>query len=233
MVFSYFHGTSTIFLDSIRKHGLGAVNPNIEFKNLEVLKFLFATCEHHIPNNSKHQHLRDTTKAMVHQGIHKLVDEKGKKLYNYYRHDGIFVSLSKIRAAIYSVTNKYGSEILERCILHYEILIEEKVEFKIPPEIDLFNFRQYIEVETKPIMVKIVSVPDKNLETEDGKPASDTLNFLRRSIPSMSQKDKFERFQFYNFKLLTPIPVEQLKFYEIEYEGSPGQKKFEIMLCGI
>lgn len=232
MVFKYFHGTSTIFLDSIKKHGLGTINPNIELKNLDVLKFLFELCETQIPHNSRYQKLRDSSWAMAHQGINELVDEKGNRLNLHYRHDGIYVSLSRIRAATYAVLNKYGSEILERCIQLYELLIEERIEFEIPSEIDLFNFRQYIEFESKPIIIEVRGVPDEDLEKEDGKTAKEALDFLRREIPKMSQKEEFEFLQYCNFKLLKPIAVEQLRFYEIEYEGQPG-KNFEIILCKI
>tara|TARA_R110002096_G_scaffold236590_3_gene427356 strand:- start:214 stop:912 length:699 start_codon:yes stop_codon:yes gene_type:complete len=232
MVFKYFHGTSTIFLESIKKHGLGAINPNIEYKNLDVLKYLFDQCEIHIFRNSRYQKLRDTTWAMVHQGVNKLEDEFGNSTSFHYRHDGIFVSLSRIRAAIYSVPNKYGSEVLERCIQLYQLLHEDGIEIEIPSEIDLFNFRQYINVETKPIMIEISGVLDEDLEKEDGKTAKEALDLLRGEIPKMSKKEKFEFLQYCNFKLLKPVPVEQLRFFEIEHEGEPG-KNFEIMLCKI
>ena len=51
MRFKYYHGTSTIFLDSIRKHGLGTINPNTDQKNLDVLKFLFQLSEKHLSTN--------------------------------------------------------------------------------------------------------------------------------------------------------------------------------------
>lgn len=232
MIFKYFHGTSTIFLDSIKRHGLGTINPNIELRNLDVLKFLFDLCEIHIPNNSRHQELRGTSLAMVHQGTNELVDELGNTMNLHYRHDGIYVSLSRIRAATYSVLNKYGSEILERCIQLYQLLRNEGIEVEIPSEIDLFNFRQYLDIETKPIMIEVRGVPDEDLEKEDGKTAKEALDFLRREIPKMSQKQEFEFLQYCNFKLLKPIQVEQLRFYEIEYEGRPG-KNFEIVLSKI
>jgi len=232
MVFKYFHGTSTIFLDSIIKHGLGTINPSVELRNLEVLKFLFGLCENRIPHNSRYQKLRDTSWAMAHQGSNEHVDEFGNAVSLNYRHDGIHVSLSRIRAATYSVLNKYGSEILERCIQLYQILLDEGIKVKIPSEIDLFNFRQYIDVETKPIMIEVRGVPDQDLEKEDGKTAKEALDFLRREIPKMSPKREFEFLQYCNFKLLQPVPVEQLRFFEIEYEGHPG-KNFEITLCKI
>jgi hypothetical protein len=232
MTFKYFHGTSTIFLDSIKKHGLGTINPNIELRNLDLLKFLFNLCEIHIPHNSRHQELRNTSLAMVNQGIAKVMDEFGNTMNLHYRHDGIYVSLSRIRAATYSVLNKYGSEILERCIQLYQLLQNEGVDVEIPSEIDLFNFRQYLDTESKPIMIEVRGVLDEDVEKEDGKTAKEALDFLRREIPKMSQKEEFEFLQYCNFKLLKPIPAEQLRFYEIEYEGWPG-KNFEITLCKI
>lgn len=45
--FSFWHGTSDIFIDSIRTLGLGAINAGKDFKLLELLKFLYNHTVHH------------------------------------------------------------------------------------------------------------------------------------------------------------------------------------------
>tara|TARA_A100000171_G_scaffold53096_1_gene76800 strand:- start:8387 stop:9088 length:702 start_codon:yes stop_codon:yes gene_type:complete len=233
MVFKYYHGTSTIFLDSIRKYGLGAINPNTDQKNLEVLKFLFELSENHLKLNPEYITLKNSTWAMVNQGTEELTDERGNKVVLHFRHDGMYVSITRIRAAIYAVLNKYGSEILERCIELYKLLINSNIPVKIPPEIDLFDFRQYIDAETKPIMIEVLGISDNDLEKEDGKTASDALNLLRRCIPKLTEKEQFEFLQYCNFKLLKPVPVKQLNFFEIEYEGHPENGDFKFLLSRI
>lgn len=178
MIFKYYHGTSTIFLNSIQKHGLGGVNPNTDFKNLEGLKFLFELCEVHLTNNSQYLQLKDTTWAMVHQGMNEITDERGQKHLLHYRHDGIYVAISRVRAAIHAVLNKCGSEILEMCIELHELLVQAKIAVDIPSDIDIFNFRQFINVETKPIIIEVSRVADEELEKEDGKTATEALNLL-------------------------------------------------------
>ncbi len=48
--YKYYHGTSTVFLEYILKNGLGGINPNLKFKNLELLKFLYGNCENTLFN---------------------------------------------------------------------------------------------------------------------------------------------------------------------------------------
>lgn len=230
MIFKYFHGTSTIFLDSIRKYGLGSINPNIDYKNLDVLQFLFYQCELHLLNNPNYLQLRDTSSLMVNQSASEVVNKFGQKQILNYKHDGIYVGLSRERAAIYAVLNKYGSEILERCIDLYQILLQSDVPVDIPKEIDIFNFRQFINKEYKPIIIEVSDISDKQLEKEDGSSAIKELNLLRKEIPKMNEKEKFEYLQFCNYKLLTPIDPYKLKFFEIEHEGNPREGNFEFTL---
>ncbi|MGB1019437.1 MAG: hypothetical protein ACPGVH_10195, partial [Chitinophagales bacterium] len=45
MDFKFYHGTSNIFLDSIKENGLGGLNPSIDFNLIEVLKYLRSKAE--------------------------------------------------------------------------------------------------------------------------------------------------------------------------------------------
>ncbi|MCD8401452.1 hypothetical protein G1K66_12950 [Tenacibaculum finnmarkense] len=233
MKFKYYHGTSTIFLKSIRDNGLGKINPNTDFKNLDVLIYLKNLCEKFLIKNSEYIEIRDTTLAMAQQSFLKIKDKKGNTHLLNYKHDGIYVAISMQRAAIYASLNKYGSEILERCIILFNILKKDNIEFKIPNEINLFKIENYINYESKPIIIEIDGIDDDKLEKENGEIASDFLESLRKEIPFMSEKKKFEYLQFCNFKILEPIEPKRIKFYELEYEGFPGNGDFEITLSKI
>lgn len=233
MKFQYYHGTSTIFLNSIKKYGLGTINPNIDLKNLEVLIYLKNVAERKLIKNFEYLKIRDTTIAMANQSKLAYKDINGNIEVLNFKHDGIYVSLSEITAARYSSINKYGSEILERIMLIYKLLLKNKIEFKIPSEINLFNIEKYLECNPEPIIIKISEIDDNNLEKEDGKTAIEALDFLRVEIPNMSEKMKFEFLQRCNFKLLSPIETKHLKFYELEFEGQPSENNFEIILSRI
>lgn len=229
MDFKYYHGTSTIFLDSIQKTGLGGVNPNFDYKNLEVLKFLYNQSEQHLLNNPRYQHLRETSKAMANQDDYKIwVEGINKEIIHNYKHDSIYVGLSKIRAVIYASTNRYGSEILERCLVLYQMLLDNLPDFKIPSDINLFQIERYLQEDPKPIIIEIINLDDKFLDTELGEDSTDLFYYLRYVLPFKSLKEQFEFPQFCNFKLLKPIPSENLRFYALEFDGHPNdQKNFE------
>ncbi len=231
--FDFFHGTSDIFLDSIRKYGLGKINPNIDYKNLDVLIYLNNLAKKYLQHNEEYKKHKDTSNAIANQTELKIIDSLGKEYLHNYRHDCIYVAISRARAAIYASSNKYGSEILERIIFLFNLLKRENIEFQIPDSINLFNFEKYLSYEPKPIIVKINRFEDEKLEREDGLPAKESLNFLRYMIPKMSQKEKFEFLQFCNFRLLEPVDTKRLTFYELDYDGSIENNNFEFTLSEI
>lgn len=229
MNFKYYHGTSTIFLDSIRKTGLGTINPNFDNKNLEILQFLYHQSEKHLVNNPEYKKLRETSKAMAHQGSYKFwVEELDKEISLNYSHKNIYVSLSKIRAVIYASTNNYGSEILERCLTLYQLLQNKLTDFKIPEALNKFNIEQYINGDYKPIIVEVLNLDDEFLKKEDGTDPTSLFRFLREELPYRAKKEQYEFPQGCNFKLLKPVPPENLRFYLLEYDGHPSdQRNFE------
>jgi len=231
--FKYYHGTSDIFLESIRKHGLGGINPNFDFKNLEVLKFLYEKAEKVLPGTPRYDRWRKSIQAMVFQTDLEIHHDNGKIEKFNYRHDGMYISLSRQRAVIYASLNKFGSEVLEACIVMITLLTERGVKIPIPSDIDLFGIEKYINAKPKPIIVEILDVADDDLEKEDGKTAPEALNFIRSTLPFMTEELRFECLQFCNFKTLKPIPPQNLRFYELEFEGHPKNEDFSFTLSRI
>lgn len=48
MEHQFYHGTSSIYLRSIKKYGLGGINPNIDYKLFELLRFMYELSELHL-----------------------------------------------------------------------------------------------------------------------------------------------------------------------------------------
>ena len=137
--FSYFHGTSKIFLDSIIEFGLGGINPNFKYKNLELLCFLTQEAEKKLLKNEQYLHLRESVLAMSEQRFSDFKLPNGQTVKTNYKHNGIYVGVTKARALTYACLNRYGSEILEHCILLYQIFKTFDENFKLPSELNLFN----------------------------------------------------------------------------------------------
>jgi len=168
---------------------------------------------------------------MVNQTSIQFIDLNGYKNVLHFRHDGIYMALSREKAAMYAVRNTYGSEILGRCIILFELLTANGVNATLPEEaIGQFDFRAFVGVKRKPIMIQAIGIEDVKLEKEDGKTAKEALDFLRRELPNFNARERFEFIQYCNFKLLSPVPPKKLNYYEIEFEGEPGKPNFEFTL---
>ncbi len=223
----FYHGTSFLFLESIVKHGLGGINPNIKFKNLELLQYLSTQAEKYLKENQHYQKYRESVLAMANQTDLEMPSKNNENIFLNYRHDCIYVSYSIERAAIYACTNRYGSEILEYCIKLYKLLKERFIDFQLRDDLNLFGIEKYLDYKHRPILIEISGVKDHELETEKGYEAGEVLSNLRQLIPTLSKKEKFEKLQFVNFRLLRTVPINRLKVYEIDFESHPRYKDFE------
>jgi hypothetical protein len=59
------------------------------------------------------------------------------------------------------------------------------------------------------------------------------LSDLRDVFPKLPIAQQFEKLQFYNFRLLKPVPAELLHLYEVDFEGSLQTRDFQFYLTRI
>jgi hypothetical protein len=230
MKFKYYHGTSSIFLDSIMKYGLGGINPNVKYRNLDLLRFLATECEKKIPHKPEYAIGRHAVLGMANQQNVELALPFGGTFLANYKHDKIYVALTLERAIIYACDNKYGSEILEYCIMLYKFLREENENFELPKELNLFNIEKYIDKQHKPILIEVTDVIESDLETEYGENGTEYLSHLRKILPGLDREAFNTKLAYSNFQLLKPIKEEKLKIYEVDFEGKVGNDDFEFTL---
>jgi hypothetical protein len=229
--FDFFHGTSSVFINSILKFGLGGINPNYDNKNLDTLSKLFNLSEKNLMDKQEFLKLYDTTKAMSLQAKLKVVRNGKEELLNF-RHDGTYISLSVERAASYATLNKYGSEILCRIFNLMDLLDAYKIDYS---KLDIpFEYLEQIKKSNhKPIIIHIKEVKEELLEKEDGKTAIESLNWLRSTYSTISKGLKYEFFQSCNFKLLEPVTAINLEIYEVDFEGKFGQPDYDFTMTKI
>jgi hypothetical protein len=225
---SYWHGTSTIFLDSIRSTGLGTVSAVQDLRLLDLLRYLYGEIER---QDIWHPVL-DVNHNSIKAAMAQTDMEYQGKILNY-RHDGAYVSASALRAAIYACLNKVGSELLEKCLILLSVLISEGEEPSIPVDLNILNVRQFLETPAKPIMIEVRILPDEDMVLENGESAERTLYEMRTIFPKLPISQQFERLQFLNFRLLKPVPAENLRFYEVDFESRPSERDFQYYLSRI
>lgn len=222
----FYHGTSSLFLRSIKKNGLGGINPNIDYKLLELLRFLYELSELHLQDNNDYLIVRKTTKAMVFQ--ESLLIEEGKhKGFHNFRHKNIYLSFGNIRAVTYATSAEYGSEILTRIIDLYRLLKQKMGQITIPPSVNLINIDTVERQRYFPILIGIDYINPQYLQTEHGESAEESLSKILKMKSELDYNTFWERVQFYNFELLKPIPQSELTFYKVLYTGNTWSSNFD------
>lgn len=231
--FKYYHGTSTIFIDSIKRTGLGAINPNTDWKTLDLLKYLSTIVKEHIPNSTYYKNNEQSISAIINQNNVEFRLPSGIIHKFCFQHKNIYIALSSARAVTHATINKYGSEILEICVNLYNEILEINRTFQIPSELNIISIEDLSKQKPEPVIIEISNVSDNDLMKEDGEIAIETLDILRNTLPFMTEKQRFECLQYYNFELLRPILPKDLIFYKLKTNGFPGNYNFKYDLIEI
>jgi hypothetical protein len=232
----FYHGTSSLFIDSIKEEGLGGINPNIEYNNLDLLEYLYSYSEKHLLNDIRYDsYFREITLAMIKQTDYIIRHETKEDIILNFRHKSIYVSLSERKALEYSLTNKIGSEILQKCYDLYQMLISNNIVFKIPKDINFYEIDKLNIDNINPILIKVNNLNKDNIIQENGFDGELMIDYLNKNYNLFSKEQLYKDFQFMNFSLKKYIKPKHLDFYKIQY--SHGSRRndlgfwMEISIC--
>jgi hypothetical protein len=205
-----YHGTSTVFLDSIIQNGLGGVNPVAEWKLLELSKAVYDLSEQHLKGTQMFQARSDSFKMMTEQAICGTLN---------YQHGDTYLSPSKFTAARYAISKRYGSEILSYTIdflnefLSLDIKYVKSDLFRKYPEI--FGL---IETCPSPLLIQVSNVNVASLLSEQGGDPEANLQLIKRMMTE--SKDVSDAvLQQVNFRLTSPMQLDDLKFWLINVQN--------------
>lgn len=196
-----YHGTSTLFLDSIVKYGLGGKNILDEWNLLSLSKEVFEICNKTIPDNYLFANRRFSFEQMINQnsGI------------TNWQHGDTYLSSVKKTAISYAIHKKFGSELLTYTLENLQLLIDNK----IPGVVDKL-FRKYEDVfglldsSPSPLLIQLNNVPISSLLSESGEDSTSSLNRISEILSDDS--DLFGILaQQINFRLSEPILLGNLK----------------------
>jgi len=200
--FPLYHGTSDIWLDSIKKYGLGG-KKMVDFFDLEsMLHQVAETCRNH--------NLLDSLDELV---LKKMIPyEKDAFTWEY---NSVFVSICPDTAERYAQSNKYGSEYLSAIMR-----LEERIRTKgIPFQYSDDKHNDFSEnlrsLSPRPIIIKIVNINEEDLIPENNSDnPSEVFKYIYSTYDEF--KDDLKMFhifmQQYNFKLNRVIPFEDITF---------------------
>ena len=215
--FPLYHGTSTLFLESIAQHGLGGWDPIKEWRVLECLRKVLPIAERHAGRSEI---------ILSHIGNARSMAEQVNAGLNF-QHGSVYLSPSKETAVRYACGKKKGSELISRTVLLIEELVRLNVEDVVKGLFHEFPEVFYLQdIDAAPVLICIPQLDPDMLLSERGESPADNLANIRHN--QVSIPDNWEQVsQQLNFRLTQPVPVDELsvsliavrkwKQYEIDY----------------
>ena len=186
LTFPLYHGTSTLFLDDIKKEGLGGTNIVDKYDLITPLKKL----------HSIEKKYREDWKYFDY--IDDIIKQKSEGAN--FQHGQVYLSPSYRTAFRYATSNKYGSEILSIIIDLYHKVIERGISF----EFENIFIKSILDKEYSSILIEVSDIPVEYLLTENGE--SDVKYDIEEILEYGA-----EECEQTNFRLSKVIPVEKFK----------------------
>ena len=203
--FPLFHGTSSVFLPSIRTHGLGGKNIVADWRILDFLRAGMAILDSRIDRN-------DPT-IELHWKILQAVALQRVDHLNW-RHGTTYLIAAQFRAVMYATGSAYGSEIIglvgwlfEHCPLACR------------PELDaaMVNYPELslcLRAKHGPLLIRAASVPVSSVLTEKGEDANGVISKLANELAKPN--GLFDGLsQIGSFELREPLSADCLQFFRI------------------
>jgi hypothetical protein len=201
-----FHGTSSLFADSILERGLGARNPIEELRVLPFLHAGFEICEQVCADQEDWQVERVSVEKMVRQGV----TPSG---FNF-RHGHCYLTAVRLTAVRHALNNAWGSEAVTTASRLYG-RVRKDARGRLG---ELACFQPLLKLlgqERRPILVSVEDVEISALEGESGRSTTETIAYLQEC--GEHHRDEFAILtQQANFRLTAPVPAAKLKVFEIE-----------------
>ncbi len=199
-----YHGTNSIFMDSILEKGLGYCNPISDLNVKATAAAVFELAKEHISESILYQ------KNFV--SFNKMIKQEVTKSFNY-QHGQTYLSPSMETASNYAVSNLYGSEFVSYTLKFIEELIKHDI--SIVKDLandnpDLFNL---LRLRSSPILIGLDDLPISWLKDERGNSPEHNIKYLQE-IQGNSYESLCKQT---NFRLTSVVPSDQISIYLINH----------------
>jgi hypothetical protein len=203
--FPLYHGTSTLFLGSIIKNGLGGGNP---IEELDILSF----AQDLLPIAQKVLGHEDDFMHKV--GIYERMTNQTQTAGNFnYQHGDTYLSPSIETASRYACNSRYGSEIITYSLDLLEEIIRRNI---AGVKCDLYekyrSIFSLLDMSPAPILIKVECAKENVLLDEHGKcPKEQIMELINYKEQGKSLFDALG--QQMNFRLKNAIEIEDCEIF--------------------
>ena len=206
-----FHGTNSLFLDSIEQYGLGGINIVAQTNVLPLAKELHQLASLELKNEY------DRCPITFRWTISSICNQSAGSQINW-QHGDVYLSPSVNRSMGFAVQNKYGSELFT--YLKYLIdFIDKHTDDKAQTLLAKYPaVKELLDQEGRPIVLEINNLLVDDLLDEGGLPADaffqETLHYLK----TLSDDEKNENdnpLDIIGFRLKHPMPFDRIIVHEV------------------
>jgi len=214
-----YHGTSSLFLSSIKDHGLGGRNPVKDWDLLELSRRVLELSENH---------LKDTEMFAARSGSFRKMTEQKTGRANW-QHGDTYLSPAGSTALRYAIDKRFGSELLTYTLGFLDELVRRDVPgVKDELYCQFSKVFGFLEACPSPVLIEANQTPIGALAGEDGSDASANLQFIEDAFEQRADTAKV-LIQQANFRLREPVPVEKLRFWLVSIsQWRPHDPEFEL-----
>lgn len=216
-----YHGTSSIFLAGILQHGLGGWNPIQEWRVVEFAQELLP----HV-----HRHLGSDERWMVKISSFGMMANQLRVGLNY-QHGDTYLSPSRSQAIGYTISKRWGSELLSFSLDFLDELTRRDV-----PEVCEGIYQRWkhifdlLQVNAAPLLVETRGLTETDLVLERGEPVGDYLQRIRQLHREGTMNPN--NMAGSCFRLQTVVPAAKLRIWLIgvhdAFKYEPDYSLFEI-----
>lgn len=219
-----FHGTSTLFLDSIIDHGLGGLNPIAEWGVLDFALAIFPVAKEKLGD--------DETWSAKLQTFGYMVGQVSSSMN--FQHGETYLSPSTSTAIRYAIDQRYGSELLSYALDFLDELLRRDVPgvrddlyHRFPK---IFGMR---DISCAPLVVEARDVLPTQLVSEHGEDAGPNIARVHQAIAESNQFTEI-RLQQTNFRLTQPVPSSRLRYWLINVRRwDPCESEYTLHEIGL
>lgn len=206
MTLPLYHGTSSLFVDSIREKGLGARNPIADYGVVQFLESIYPICEELFTTDDEWIARRVIIRPMMRQ-------EVTAGGFNF-QHGESYLTPCRGSAVGYALSNLLGSELISVACFLFRMIEKhrpgelERRAFPRGPLLKLFC------QSPSPYLVTARNVPVQALVGERGNPVQEVIEQLRSLVEAVPDLTGVT-FNI-NFRLTSPLSPHLLSIEQID-----------------
>ncbi|MBD1389458.1 hypothetical protein IC617_08465 [Neiella sp. HB171785] len=205
--FALYHGTSSLFLESIMTQGLGAERPVLQHSVIEMIAKMVDAFEARFPMNKEWMDYSWFAKRMV-------ANEDGQR-FSFRYGGGAYYSVCPGRALGFA-RKRHGSEAISALVELHEILhrlAPDLADSIYPCDHDL---REFLAQPASPVILKVSRIDKGDLRAENGGPIGETLDYMTEIFFMKSKGVQAVQREQTNFECLAVVPPEHIEVFHAD-----------------